>query len=75
MKQFLTKEDLRRLLGDGASDWMVKKFFKKIREEAVEDLSKQGKIIPDKKFIPTIYVAKYLATYGIVVEMPQQVNQ
>lgn len=72
MNNFITKEELKSLLGSNASDYFVKKTFTKIRELAIQDLTKKGLIIPNKKLIPTIYAQTYLKGYGINVEIQKQ---
>lgn len=71
-KAFFTKEDICFLLngkanpGEGdISQYLINKIFAKSRKEAIEELKKQGMIIPDKSHIPSIYVWRNLKAYGI----------
>lgn len=61
-KAFISKEDLRILLS-GLSNYQINKIFTEIRKKAVEDISKAGKIIPDKRLVPTKYALNYIKIY------------
>ena len=61
-KAFISKEDLRILLS-GLSNYQIDKIFTEIRKKAVEDISKAGKIIPDKRLVPTKYALNYIKIY------------
>lgn len=71
-KAFMTKKDICFLIngkekpGTGdISQYLIDKIFAKARKEAIEELNKQGMIIPDKSHIPSIYVWRNLKYYGI----------
>lgn len=61
-KAFISKEDLKILLS-GLSNYQVDKIFTEIRKKAVEEISKDGKIIPDKRLVPTKYALNYIKIY------------